>query len=437
MEISKKINFKQMKYWLPLPVYGGLLLLGWLVIDMFNIELSDPADASLVSKDEYNSELPSAQIDAEIGDKVSNMRKKFGDIKDLTGISNVENDKDSLDKKVEYSTKYTEEELAQLKEKMRADSLQALLDARQAVGRNGRDQTGEEFRRPLSPDDRRKVDRLRSKGINVEELERDLGINFEGESLDRLTRNLGMDVDSSDVAVVDSVKTSYNRKVSKKVVEAVSEETDESAVVKRVNETSAHFNTISENVPESNVIRAIIDEEVKVVDGSRVRLRLLDDVEIDRLVVRKGSYLYAEMGSFSKQRIKGKISSIMSGDNIMKCNLNIYDMDGLEGLYVPRSAFRETVKDVGGNALSSGNMNISGSMDARTSVAQFATQALQNAYQRSAQAISKAIRKNTVRLKYGTQVFLINGNKKKTDLSSTPLNLTGSRSVAQQRPFVR
>ena len=36
-----------------------------------------------------------------------------------------------------------------------------------------------------------------------------------------------------------------------------------------------------------------IDEDIKAVEGSRVRLRLLDDVEIDGKVVTKGSYLYA------------------------------------------------------------------------------------------------------------------------------------------------
>ena len=37
------------------------------------------------------------------------------------------------------------------------------------------------------------------------------------------------------------------------------------------------------------------------------------------------------------------------------------------------------------------------------------TEAAQQAYQRTTQAISKAIRKNSVRLKYGTVVYLVNG----------------------------
>ena len=48
--------------------------------------------------------------------------------------------------------------------------------------------------------------------------------------------------------------------------------------MKSVVETSDYFNTIATNEPEHKLVKAIIDEEVKVVSGSRVRLRLLDDI---------------------------------------------------------------------------------------------------------------------------------------------------------------
>ena len=47
------------------------------------------------------------------------------------------------------------------------------------------------------------------------------------------------------------------------------------------------------------------------------------------------------------------------------------------------------------------------------SVTQWAGQAIQNAYQRTSNAISKAIKKNKVRVKYGTQVFLVNSKNEK------------------------
>ena len=51
-----------------------------------------------------------------------------------------------------------------------------------------------------------------------------------------------------------------------------------SEVVRKVKTTSDYFNTLSKNVREPKLIQAIIDENIKAVDGSRVRLRLLDDV---------------------------------------------------------------------------------------------------------------------------------------------------------------
>ena len=56
-----------------------------------------------------------------------------------------------------------------------------------------------------------------------------------------------------------------------------------------------------------------------------------------------------------------------------------------------------------------GNMNMNTSTG--SSVSQWAGQALQNAYQRTSSAISKAIKKNRVHLKYGTQVYLVNSKQ--------------------------
>ena len=70
-------------------------------------------------------------------------------------------------------------------------------------------------------------------------------------------------------------------------------------------------------------------------------------------VVPKGSYLYATMSGFGNQRVKGSVKSILVDDELVKVSLSLYDTDGLEGLYVPGSAFRETAQDVASNAMNS------------------------------------------------------------------------------------
>ena len=196
-----------------------------------------------------------------------------------------------------------------------------------------------------------------------------------------------------------------------KAVKALDEEDKAQEVVKKVKVTSDYFNTLTQNEHEPKLIKAIIDEDVKATDGSRVRLRLLDDIEIGETVVKKGSYLYATMSGFGSQRVKGSINSILVDDELIKVSLSLYDTDGLEGLYVPGSQFRETTKDVASGAMQS-NMNIDQS-GANNSFSQWGMQAVTNAYQKTSNAISKAIKKNKVKLKYGTFVYLVNGKEKR------------------------
>ena len=181
------------------------------------------------------------------------------------------------------------------------------------------------------------------------------------------------------------------------------------SVVKAKMPNSAYFNTLAENEPEPNLIKAIIDEDVKAVDGSRVRLRLLDEVKINGVVLAKGSYMYATMGGFGQQRVKGTVKSLMVDDELLKVSLTLYDTDGMEGLYVPNSSFRETTKDIASGAMGS-NMSINNGSYGNN-FAQWGMQAIQNAYQQTTGAISKAIRKNKVKLKYGTFVYLVNSRE--------------------------
>ena len=117
------------------------------------------------------------------------------------------------------------------------------------------------------------------------------------------------------------------------------------------------------------------------------------------------------MSGFGSQRVKGSIKSLLVEDELVKVNLSLYDTDGLEGLYVPSSSFRETTQDVASNALGS-TMSINNGSTGNT-FAQWGMQAIQNAYQRTSNALSKAVRKNKAKLKYGTFVYLVNGREKR------------------------
>lgn len=171
--------------------------------------------------------------------------------------------------------------------------------------------------------------------------------------------------------------------------------------VEKVDETPKVFNTIRVKEKES-FVKAIIDEDVKGYAGSRIRLRLLDDVNVGGHLVPKGTYVYAQITSFSEQRVGLSIVSIIKENKIFPVQLAVYDLDGMAGLYVPASQFREFSKELGGNSLQ--GINIQSDVE---NSSQLIMGAMQKMFQSTSTAIAKIIRKNKAQLKYNTFIYLI------------------------------
>lgn len=401
----KKINFKQPKYVIPTIAYFGLLLLGWLFIDLFQVEIEEKGESGLQSTEYLNAELPSANVSKDIGSKRKNMRDAFGDVIDRSAVQDFVENPDTLNRKEEFETQYSEEELRLLDEQRQQQEeirrLQELNSRLSHSAQKGRQMGSDDYVLPMTDEERERVLAIRRNGM-MADLDHDLNS----------VRKHGV----ADMSVVsdalDSVKANNSVAEGDKAVRELDDKAQNNIVVKVSKDDSDYFNTLSENALSSYLIKAIIDEDIKAVEGSRIRLRLLDDIDIGGTQLSKGSYLYATMGSFSQQRVKGKIQSVLVDDEILKISLSIYDVtDGLEGLYVPSSQFRETAQDIGSSAMQ-GNMNLN-STSGGNSVSQWVGQTLQNAYQRTSNAISKAIKKNRVHLKYGTQVYLVNSKQTK------------------------
>ena len=398
----KKINYKQPKYILPLILYPLILGTGYFVIGMFTTEVKS-VDKNLMATNYLNSELPEAHIDEELGSKRENMVNAFGDAKDYTAIENAE--RDSVKKREEYETRYNNGEAAAIvRHDAELENLRQLQRKKREIAEGSRGMGKDDFVVPLSEEDRRNARRLRGREGRDEADD----LLAQARSQGRSVTGAGSYDEGDDEETVQKKGRSKGNDVSASDGEEKAE-----TVTKVMKTESEYFNTVSQNAKGSSLITAIIDENIKAVDGSRVRLRLLDDVEIGGLFVPKGTYLYATMSGFGKQRVKGKVASVFVGDEIKTINLSIYDTDGMEGLYVPSSTFRETTKDIGSSAMQQ-SMSIDGS-SSNNSVSQWAQQTVQQAYQRTSQAISKAIRKNKVNLKYGTRVYLINGQQLKSD----------------------
>lgn len=404
MGIKDKINFRQPKYMLPAIIYLPLMFFGYFFCRFFNTEKAD-VNNKMQTTEYYNDKLPDANLKGDgIGNKYSNMVNNFGKIKDESAVENIE--RGNEDQKEEYKSQYSDAEVAAMDQQSdeaqqsmeRLRKLQEQIKAQQAKDEN----TTEPRTGGNTEDEEQTLENLRKA---LEEA-RNEGTAHVGPSND----------DTETQSQQPDRKTRKNEGECKKVVNEhsvneISEEAKAEEVVKKQKETSDYFNTIVSNEPEHKLIRAIVDEDVKAVDGSRVRLRLLDDIDIGERTIAKGNYLYCTLNGFGQQRVKGTVKSVLVNDELVKVNLSIYDTDGLEGLYVPKSSFSETAKDIASGTVSQSMSFNDGTSTSTTG--RWGMQALQNAYQKATNALSKNIRKNKVKVKYGTQVYLINSREKR------------------------
>ena len=388
MKITEKINFRQPKYMLPAIVYIPLLFTGYFICGFFNLEKVETN--KMESTNYYNDKLPSANIKGDgIGNKYQNMVESFGKIEDNTAVKNVDNNDE--EKKEEYQSQYSDAEAAALDSIAEANKTpeQQLEEIKKHLRSQNSNQSSSTSE--ISDDERRLLE-LRKALAEAEN-----GVSESEDENSESTNN-----NQKEEKEIEESTTVTNTHA----VKTLAEKDKPEEVVKKHDEASDYFNTISANEQERKLIQAIVDEEVKAVDGSRVRLRLLDDIDIGERTIRKGNYLYCTMSGFGQQRVKGHVTSVLVNDELVKINLSIYDMDGLEGLYVPRSSFRETTKDISSGALDQGMSFNNETSD--NSFSRWGMQAIQNAYQKTTNAISKNIRKNKVKIKYGTHVYLIN-----------------------------
>lgn len=173
---------------------------------------------------------------------------------------------------------------------------------------------------------------------------------------------------------------------------------DKTLLVTKATGSSDGFNTV---MPEKDreFIKVVIDEGLTGYAGSRIRLRLLDDMQAGPYLIKKDTYLYALISGFNGQRVMLSVKSIVYQDKILPVKLEVYDLDGLEGLYVPESAFRDFTKDASTNVIQG--------VDMQNSSNSFVMSAAGQLFQSTSSAIAGMIRKNKAKIKYNSYLYLI------------------------------
>lgn len=391
----KKLNLKQPKYVFPLIVLLPLLFLGYTVAQFF----TGSSDGKIgVVTDSINMSLPDARSDG-LDSKMAAMDKHFSESGAFSAVNSIGDD---VVEKDTTGSGYNEEELAKIQQ-ANAERL-ALQEAADKLQRSYE----ENSRRLNSYSSGSSSRSSRSQQDDLNDYARELE-NIQNRSMERQRRYY------AEQERKDKEEEAEQRRQQQEMIDALTgngkkkKSNEKTEVVEKVKEKNAEkFNTVtSAETVDEPLIKAMIDKTTKAREGTRLRFKLLDDVTVKGIKLKKGSYLYGIVTGFIQQRVMANISSILVGNKFIKVNLSVYDNDGMEGFYVPESTFREMVKDASASvANQSVNFDTGGSTGISAEL--LALQALQNVYRSTSSAVSNNIRKNKARIKYNTIVYLIN-----------------------------
>ncbi len=100
----------------------------------------------------------------------------------------------------------------------------------------------------------------------------------------------------------------------------------------------------------SNAIQAVIHDTQTVVAGSTVKLRLLTDVYINGQLVGKDQFVFGTC-AISGERLTISINSIRDEHSLLPVSLAVFDLDGIEGIYIPGAITRDAAKQASSQSI--------------------------------------------------------------------------------------
>jgi len=119
---------------------------------------------------------------------------------------------------------------------------------------------------------------------------------------------------------------------------------------RKQNDSNGFFGLEDEsNSAEQNAIEAVVHENQTLVSGSIIKLRLLSDISVDGNIIPKDNFVFG-MVSLNGERLQVEVSSIRVDHSLFPVKLQVYDMDGLPGIYIPGAVTRDVAKESLNNA---------------------------------------------------------------------------------------
>ena len=394
----KKIDFRQGKYWFPLVLFVPLVAIAYFSCEMFK----GTTEQTGMVTDSINTMMPEPAGDG--------LHGKFAEMEDnllrgdgYTAISALGDETADDDEENVYS----ESEMDRIdKEKARKKREEDEMNALQQQLRESRMHINQYDDRYTSHSSgngsqQREMEQFEQEMRQIQERSRKMAKDITGEDYGSTSQSQQPQYPQGQITGYDIYGNPIyaSQQPKKDTVEVVT---------KADTQNADSFNTVAdEEKLDDPLIKAMIDKTTKAHEGTRLRFKLLDDVIVKGIKLQKGTYLYGTVVGFGQQRVMADITSILVKDKFLKIHLTVYDLDGMQGFYVPESAFRDMMKNAGSAAMQS-NISFDSGGGSGISTEALALQALQNVYQSTSSAVSQAIRKNRAKIKYNTIVYLIN-----------------------------
>ncbi len=159
-----------------------------------------------------------------------------------------------------------------------------------------------------------------------------------------------------------------------------------------------------------NTIQACIHNEQEIVSGQNIVLRLLEPVQAGDLIIPRYELITGVAG-VQGERLHITVNTIEYAGRILPVEIQVYDTDGQQGIFIPGSFERSTSKEILSGLGSSSGANIS--VNQQSAAEQLAVDMGRNIIQGGSNYLSKKLQTVKVRLKTGHRVLLLS----KQDLS--------------------
>ena len=148
-----------------------------------------------------------------------------------------------------------------------------------------------------------------------------------------------------------------------------------------------------------HAVMAVIPEKQTLVSGATVRLQLNETVTIAGKTLAADQWIYGT-AMLASERLHIQIRSIRTDHDILPVSLEVYDLDGMEGIYIPGSIGRDVSKQ-------SLDQSLSG-LNVETLDPSIGAQAASAGIQAARALISRKVKQVQVTIPNDYQVYLIN-----------------------------